>query len=784
MVNTATGQVLNTISCASCPFASHTFTPFRLLSIPLPSTANVVFKCNVVRRVDAYNCPWVLDKPRKGRNMEARFASDENRVDSDQFIIEQYVFTMPRLANSGSLNLKVQNLCGIPSDRLTLCLAEEAFVKACEGPVLVQVQTSVTPLVGTEGPCAQFIREGGTNGSTGPASAPVQLVAFESTLCPRPLEIREEGRSKTAVEQLQNEEEGTHQGLSEDTRMLEKLIDLYGNGSEGRVYDTDMLPIAQAISRSLWPRSEDDFRIGLRVDAVDHQGRWYPGSVVEVKGHRKSRGTTKLPTIRVHFDNFSSKWDEKYTIEHFIQGRVKPLYSQASLRKNPTEFVVHHRYTNRSSKVSNLFGQSFIVQCHSEWSTARAAAQILCQASRYLAAPPEQDDDSELRSVKVQRLYNRSQTVISDLIDKLIDFDREYVHRALGVVPQANSERFRNPDFDSAPVSASLVKRLDGLLHRLPFELRVCTDFAPLGDENNDVTFPFSLERTIGNYMNARLIVVLRWREPPSDSSPTGETNIYLNAPVMYMPPVVSVDKRSAEILSNPNHEVEGEGSTEATSGGMQLRACLTEFCRVRELSPSENWKCPRCETCPLGKRTLKLWRLPDILTFQIKRYKESTDWRQKITTRVNFPLSGLDMSEWCHQESPLTQHNSDGSCVYDLIGVVNHEGSFSEGRYTANCRASWCSREGRESIAHHFNDAVGKRLDALDLDLSENDASQQTNPNTNATEESAEPLWLQFDDGSVKPIPPHSVVSEMAYILFYRRRRLTPSNLAKYSSL
>lgn len=49
---------------------------------------------------------------------------------------------------------------------------------------------------------------------------------------------------------------------------------------------------------------------------------------------------------------------------------------------------------------------------------------------------------------------------------------------------------------------------------------------------------------------------------------------------------------------------------------------------------------------------------------------------------------------------------------------------------------------------------------------------------------ESAEPLWLQFDDDLVEPVPPRYVVSEMAYVLFYRRRRLTPSNIAKYSTL
>lgn len=37
---------------------------------------------------------------------------------------------------------------------------------------------------------------------------------------------------------------------------------------------------------------------------------------------------------------------------------------------------------------------------------------------------------------------------------------------------------------------------------------------------------------------------------------------------------------------------------------------------------------------------------------------------------------------------------------------------------------------------------------------------------------------WLHFDDEFVEEIPSDRVVSEAAYVLFYRKRRLTPSNI------
>ena len=49
---------------------------------------------------------------------------------------------------------------------------------------------------------------------------------------------------------------------------------------------------------------------------------------------------------------------------------------------------------------------------------------------------------------------------------------------------------------------------------------------------------------------------------------------------------------------------------------------------------------------------------------------------------------------------------------------------------------------------------------------------------------ESSEPLWLQFDDDSVEPIPPRLVNAESAYVLFYRRRQIAPCSISKYTAM
>jgi hypothetical protein len=189
----------------------------------------------------------------------------------------------------------------------------------------------------------------------------------------------------------------------------------------------------------------------------------------------------------------------------------------------------------------------------------------------------------------------------------------------------------------------------------------------------------------------------------------------------------------------------------------------------------------------------MDIWRLPDLLTFHIKRFNCSARWREKITTKVNFPLTGLDMSDWCHSESVCVDN-----VVFDLIGVMNHYGGMTGGHYVATCKATACGPDGQEEVAFSFPgagtnmalvsdeaDKVGWRLGGI---RKEKEMVNQNKVSAAAAakyaSESAEPLWLQFDDELVEPIPPRNVVSEMAYVLFYRRRQLTPANIAKYSTL
>ena len=358
------------------------------------------------------------------------------------------------------------------------------------------------------------------------------------------------------------------------------------------------------------------------------------------------------------------------------------------------------------------------------------------------------------------------------------------------------------------------------LLPRLPFDVRVCSVDSLTEKADGDceeTSFPFSLVRTVGNYLNSRNAIVLHWRNVRLDKksktysthSPENSLELSDDALVAYKNPDVRIHlERHRREEGSPklsSHEEKIEISEVNVT--MDIGVCLTEFCKEQKLALTDCWYCPTCKDLREGLQSMSLWRLPDILTFHIKRFNCSARWREKISTKINFPLTGLDMSKWCDEE-PLAHMAATGdsgeTMLYDLIGVVNHLGGMTGGHYVASCKATPCSVDGSEELAHNFNGAGSNgfavispemfedqsvwRLPGLGKDKEGSTLIQQSRAAANAcaraVSESSEPLWLHFDDDLVESIPPKAVVSEMAYVLFYRRRQLTSSNIARYSTL
>ncbi|XP_026069678.1 ubiquitin carboxyl-terminal hydrolase 43 isoform X1 [Carassius auratus] len=166
------------------------------------------------------------------------------------------------------------------------------------------------------------------------------------------------------------------------------------------------------------------------------------------------------------------------------------------------------------------------------------------------------------------------------------------------------------------------------------------------------------------------------------------------------------------------------------------LDECFQLYTKEEQLEPDDAWKCPHCKQMQQGMVKMSLWTLPDILILHLKRFRQVGKRRNKLSTLIRFPVSGLDMTPHVVKRSqsmknlapwPSTWKHGDTDFLYDLYAVCNHHGGMHGGHYTAYCR---------NSVDGH---------------------------------------WYSYDDSSVEIVPEEELCTRGAYILFYQRRNVIP---------
>lgn len=176
------------------------------------------------------------------------------------------------------------------------------------------------------------------------------------------------------------------------------------------------------------------------------------------------------------------------------------------------------------------------------------------------------------------------------------------------------------------------------------------------------------------------------------------------------------------------------------------LDDCMQEFKRASMLDENNLWYCNKCKDHVQATKTLEIYKAPNLLCISFKRFKTGKQrasmygmgsmfgdgGSQKLSTHVDFPIEGLDMSKYV-----LRQPQDGEDLIYDLYAVSNHYGSLGFGHYTA--------------YARHYE--TGK--------------------------------WHYYDDSSVSEVSDTKrIVSDAAYNLFYRRRGYIDLTNINYSEL
>eukprot|EP00980_Cylindrotheca_fusiformis_P018509 scaffold6124_cov122-Cylindrotheca_fusiformis.AAC.28 len=132
------------------------------------------------------------------------------------------------------------------------------------------------------------------------------------------------------------------------------------------------------------------------------------------------------------------------------------------------------------------------------------------------------------------------------------------------------------------------------------------------------------------------------------------------------------------------------EGSNKAEKSVTTVTDCIEKYCQMEQLEESEMWYCNRCKKHVRAWKQFHLYRAPPILIVHLKRfhYSASTHRRDKITSFIDFPLEGLDLTEM------VSHYTDETKPIYDCYGVSNHYGGLGGGHYTAyilNDDGTWC---------------------------------------------------------------------------------------------
>lgn len=190
----------------------------------------------------------------------------------------------------------------------------------------------------------------------------------------------------------------------------------------------------------------------------------------------------------------------------------------------------------------------------------------------------------------------------------------------------------------------------------------------------------------------------------------------------------------SAPRVSLGEQHEEGEG---ASAGKVLISTCIDAFAQPEELKVElgNGFKCEKCNQVVDAVKKLEIWREPDVLILHIKRFHFSGVHYEKLNTPVEIPSRELNLRPW------IVGPSASNAAPFELYAVACHFGGMSGGHYTSYC----------------------------------------------ANNEGKEPVWLNFNDDTVHSVSFRQELDEIArqcYVLFYRKRAFSSSNLINYSSL
>jgi len=167
----------------------------------------------------------------------------------------------------------------------------------------------------------------------------------------------------------------------------------------------------------------------------------------------------------------------------------------------------------------------------------------------------------------------------------------------------------------------------------------------------------------------------------------------------------------------------------EQTPSKLTLEECLNVFTSKEKIP---KYKCDKCHNESTANFQVLITKLPDILILHLKRFLFADNYTEKLDIDISFPIQKLNMSKWFYNESLEAESSKSSHTEYDLYAVTNHHSyTAAGGHYTAFIQSA------------EFIEA-----------------------------------WVECDDSELKGLNTSRVITKDGYLLFYKRRMLSASNI------
>lgn len=110
--------------------------------------------------------------------------------------------------------------------------------------------------------------------------------------------------------------------------------------------------------------------------------------------------------------------------------------------------------------------------------------------------------------------------------------------------------------------------------------------------------------------------------------------------------------------------------------GDTTLEDCFREFTKPETLEEN-SYNCEACNNKVTATRQTTIWKAPENLIIQLKRFKNNGFNLSKVSSKVSFPLEGLSLDT-------VSSEYYKNKSTYDLYAIIQHSGSLYGGHYIA----------------------------------------------------------------------------------------------------